>query len=128
MPKANRTCYCCGRGYYYCPSCYDENRDPKIYIMFDSEKCMDIFNTLTDESTHVTTTQECKEKLIKMGVNKSTKLADPIRKHVDRVMAYEEISEENTQTDITKVYKNTKKIEKQRTRKSSLNTENSEVI
>ena len=56
MSKANRTCYCCGRKYYYCPSCNDDRRDPKIYTMWDSELCKEIFNTLTDESFKKITT------------------------------------------------------------------------
>lgn len=89
MPKANRTCYCCGREYYYCTSCPDDRRDPRIYVMWDSESCREIFNVLTSESTKKITTLECKEKLIELGVTKETALKENVRKHVDRVMSYE---------------------------------------
>ena len=69
MPKANRKCYCCGREYYYCPSCPDERKDPRIYIMWDSEVCKEIFNTLASESTKNITAKECKEKLIEFNCN-----------------------------------------------------------
>ena len=87
MPKANKKCYCCGREYYYCPSCSGERKDPRIYTMWDSETCRDIFNTLVNESTKKITTLECKKKLIELGVNKDTVLKDSVRKHVDRVMS-----------------------------------------
>ena len=91
MSKPNRTCYCCGRKYYYCPSCPDESKDPKIYTMWDSELCRDIFNVLVDESTKKINTLECKNKLIELCVDKNTVLKESVRKHVDRVMAYEEV-------------------------------------
>lgn len=90
MSKANRTCYCCGREYYYCPSCTGENKDPRVYTMWDSELCKDIFDALVSESTKKVNTKECKDKLIQLGVNKSTILKESVRKHVDRVMAYKE--------------------------------------
>lgn len=90
MPKANRTCYCCGRKYYYCTSCPDDRRDPRIYVMWDSELCREIFSVLSNESAKKITTLECKEKLIELGVTKETVLKESVRKHVDRVMSYEE--------------------------------------
>ena len=94
MPKANRTCYCCGREYYYCPSCPNDRKDPRIFTMWDSEICKDIFETLVSESTKKITTLECKEKLIKLGVDENTVLKDSIRKHVDRVMGCNEIEKD----------------------------------
>lgn len=157
MPKANRTCKCCGKKYYYCPSCSDEKRSPQIYIMWDSELCKDIFRTLTDEGLKKITTAECKQKLIELGVNENTVLLDSVRKHVDSVMSYEdvvvdevvgipivdvvddiivdtaveeEIKEETVETDVQAVseIESIKKVNKTRTRKSSLkDKENSEV-
>lgn len=146
MSKTNRTCYCCGREYYYCPSCSSERKDPKIYSMWDSELCRDIFNTLVKESTKKITTLECKKKLIELGVDKNTILKDSVKTHVDRVMEYKEIenteeqvdeianlenvlvedfqsqSEENPENEVVKTTRRTK------VRKSSLkNKENSEV-
>ncbi len=106
MPKANRTCYCCGRKYYYCPSCNDDRRDPKIYAMFDSELCKEIFSALTDETFKKITTSECKGKLIKLGVNENMVLNAPIRKHADKVMSYKEVIKpviESVKNDIEEV-------------------------
>lgn len=139
MSKANRTCYCCEREYYYCPSCPSENKNPNIYTMFDSELCRDIFNTLVSESTKKITTLECKKRLVEMGVNENTVLKASIRKHVDRVMSCEEekfieneINVESTEEVVTIELVEEEKINKAnktRTRKtsSSKNKKNSEV-
>lgn len=152
MPKANRTCYCCGKKYYYCPSCSGERKDPRIYTMWDSELCMEVFNLLTNESLKKITTLECKKRLIELGVNENTVLKDSVRRHVDRVMSYEEevvennIAEKNTD-DLEEINKTEKRVydevtdksviietkvesikKHKRTKKSSFkNVENSEV-
>lgn len=119
MPKANRTCYCCGRKYYYCTSCPDDRRDPRIYVMWDSESCREIFNVLTNESTKKITTLECKKKLIDLGVTKETVLKENVRKHVDRVMSYEEeivkVKEvvSDSVSEETIILEETKQVEKQ---------------
>lgn len=152
MPKANRTCYCCGKKYYYCPSCSGERKDPRIYTMWDSELCMEVFNLLTNESLKKITTLECKKRLIELGVNENTVLKDSVRRHVDRVMSYkEEIVENNVVEKIHDSLEETNKTEEKvknevtdesviietkadnikktkRTKKSSFkNVENSEV-
>ncbi len=102
MPKANRTCYCCGREYYFCPSCPSDRKDPLIYTMWDSEICKDIFNTLVKESTKKITTKECKDKLIELGVEKVVINKESVKKHLDRVMNYKDVKDvtlEVTETD-----------------------------
>lgn len=109
MSKANRTCYCCGREYYYCPSCPGERKNPSIYTMWDSELCKDIFNVLVSESTKKITTSECKNKLIDLGVNKNTVLKDAVRTHVDRVMSHQEVEVEVV---VNQAIEETQKVEK----------------
>lgn len=90
MAKANRVCYCCGREYYFCPSCPKDKKDPQIYTMWDSEECRDIFNTLSSESLKKITTKECKEKLIELGVDKIEINKESVKNHINRVMNYTE--------------------------------------
>ena len=102
MAKANRVCYCCGREYYFCPSCPKDKKDPQIYTMWDSEICKDIFNTLVKESTKKITTKECKDKLIELGVEKVVINKESVKKHLDRVMNYKDVKDvtlEVTETD-----------------------------
>lgn len=99
MPKANRTCYCCGREYYFCPSCPSDRKDPLIYTMWDSEICKDIFNTLVKESTKKITTKECKDKLIELGVEKVVINKESVKKHLDRVMNYKDVEDVVLETE-----------------------------
>lgn len=105
MPKANRTCYCCGQEYYYCPSCPGDKKDPQIYTMWDSEVCKDIFNTLSRESLKKITTKECKENLIELGVDKIEIKKESVKNHINRVMSCEDIKDikiektENVETE-----------------------------
>ena len=113
MAKANRVCYCCGREYYFCPSCPKDKKDPQIYTMWDSEVCKDIFNTLSSESLKKITTKECKEKLIKLGVDKIEINKESVKNHINRVMNYtedikeakeiEEVKEETTVLEASEV-------------------------
>ena len=91
MTKANRICYCCGREYYFCPSCPKDRKDPQIYTMWDSEICRDIFNTLSRESLKKITTKECKEKLIELCIDKVEINKESVKNHINRVMSYEDV-------------------------------------
>lgn len=103
MPKANRTCYCCGREYYFCPSCPSDRKDPLIYTMWDSEICKDIFNTLVKESTKKITTKECKDKLIELGVEKVVINKESVKKHLDRVMNYKDVEDVKSNIEVIDV-------------------------
>lgn len=46
MAKANRTCFACGKEYYYCPSC--DNTGETWQIMFDCEDCQKAFMIASD--------------------------------------------------------------------------------
>ena len=101
MPKANRTCYCCGREYYFCPSCPSDRKDPLIYTMWDSEICKDIFNTLTKESTKKITTKECKNKLVELGADKVEINKESVKRHFDRVMSYTDVEDVKNDVEVT---------------------------
>lgn len=95
MPKANRTCHCCGKKYYYCTSCPDDRRDPQVYVMWDSEHCKEIFTILTNEAVGKLSTLDCKNKLIELGVNKNTEFAENVKVHVQRIFECEDKKEGN---------------------------------
>ena len=95
MAKPNRTCHSCSSKYYYCPSCQDDNRDPRIYIMWCSERCKNIFNILTDETLKKINTSECKEQLTKMGVTSGDGFRDGVKTHISRILNYNEPIIEN---------------------------------
>lgn len=45
--KDNRTCFCCGNKYSYCPSCANDVNKPSWYLMFCSEECKEVNATLS---------------------------------------------------------------------------------
>lgn len=117
MPKANRTCHCCGKKYYYCTSCPDDRRDPQVYVMWDSERCKEIFTILTNEAVGKLSTLDCKNKLIELGVNKNTEFAENVKVHVQRVFECEDKKEEE------KNVLNTKNVNKKTVAKKDSNVE-----
>lgn len=89
MSKANRECHTCKTKYYYCPTCPDDSRNPRIYVMWCGERCAKIFNLLSDETFNNITTAECKEELLKLNITEKDNLKDNIKKHIQRVMESE---------------------------------------
>ena len=90
MAKQNRICHTCGKGYYYCPSCPNDKRDPQIYIMWCGDRCKQIFGLLSDETFKKITTAECKDELIKLGVTADEKFKDGVMTHAERVLSFTE--------------------------------------
>lgn len=90
MAKANRECHTCSTKYYYCPTCPDDNRNPRIYVMWCGERCAKIFNLLSDETFNNITTAECKEELLKLNITEKDNFKDSIKKHIQRVMESEQ--------------------------------------
>lgn len=105
MPKTNRECYCCSKKYFYCPSCPSDMKKESFYNMFCCERCSKIFKTLTDETFDHITISQCKEKLIEFGVKSDEIFKDNIKKHIEKVMAYEDV---NTDVDIINATQSTK--------------------
>lgn len=90
MAKQNRICHTCGTGYYYCPSCPNDRRDPQVYIMWCGERCKKIFGLLSDETFKKITTAECKDELIKLGVTAGDNFKDGVKTHAKRVLNFTE--------------------------------------
>ena len=90
MAKANRECHTCSAKYYYCPTCPDDSRNPRIYVMWCGERCAKIFNLLSDETFNNITTAECKEELLKLNITEKDNLKDSIKKHIQRVIGSEQ--------------------------------------
>lgn len=85
MAKTNRECYTCGQRYYHCSTCPSETKKETFYNMFCSERCSQIFKTLTDETFKRLTTSQCKDQLLKLNVSANENLKDGIKKHIAKV-------------------------------------------
>ena len=83
--RANRTCYTCGKEYYFCPNCPNETRTEVFYHMFCCEHCSKIFKLLTDETFKHITTKQCKDELVKLGVSPNEKFKECINRHIKEV-------------------------------------------
>lgn len=105
MAKQNRICHTCGKGYYYCPSCPNDKRDPQIYIMWCGDRCKQIFGLLSDETFKKITTAECKDELIKLGVTEDENFKDGVMTHAKRVFSFTEplIKEEVVIAEVNEV-------------------------
>ena len=99
MAKQNRICHTCGNGYYYCPSCPNDKRDPHIYVMWCGERCKKIFGLLSDETLNRITTAECKNELLKLGVTVDDTFKDGVKAHAERVLNFVELVVEEVATE-----------------------------
>ena len=48
MAKPNRTCFCCGKPYHYCPHCPEFDGSPSYLNTWCSERCSVTFETLSN--------------------------------------------------------------------------------
>lgn len=115
MAKQNRICHTCGNGYYYCPSCPNDKRDPQVYVMWCGERCKKIFGLLSDETFNRITTEECKNELLKLGVTKDDTFKDGVKAHAERVLNFVELVTEEVATaeinEVEKVYDAVEQVE-----------------
>ena len=62
MARKNRTCFCCGKNYSYCPDCSRVDAlKPSYFADFCSEECMTIWKTATKYNMGKLTKSEAKE-------------------------------------------------------------------
>lgn len=108
MAKYNRTCHTCSTKYYYCPTCPDDVRDPKVYTLFCGEKCQSIFLTLAENGSGKVDAETCKKNLLTLNITENDKMSDDVREHFNKIMATElkedikEIKEEVVNTTYKK--------------------------
>jgi len=85
--RVNRNCFCCGIGYYYCPTCED-NRDLETWhIMFHEENCKKIFKICTDDFLKYTTRQETIELLNGCDLSHIDNLNKDIIDQINEILA-----------------------------------------
>lgn len=89
--RTNRTCYTCGKEYYFCPNCPSETRTEVFYHMFCCERCSKIFKSLTDETFKHITTKQCKEELVELGVSPDSKFKECINRHIKEVFNHSDL-------------------------------------
>ena len=72
-----RTCFCCGKAYHYCPHCDVDRDKPSWYFIFDSDNCRKVFDACQRYSTGECNAEQTRQKLDKRDLtNKSDFLPD----------------------------------------------------
>lgn len=72
-----RTCFCCGKAYHYCPHCDVDRNKPSWYFIFDSDNCRKVFDACQRYSTGECNAEQTRQKLDKCDLtNKSDFLPD----------------------------------------------------
>ena len=88
MAKVNKSCRTCGSEYHYCPSC--DYKEPGYKQFVCSEKCYNIWNTLSRNGVGLAMTQETLDALERIPMPST--LQPGIRAHIDRLWAEMEVA------------------------------------
>lgn len=94
-------CFCCGKAYNYCPNCSkDKDKDPRIFTMFDSEKCKNIFDTLVSKSLGKISDDECIDKLIELDIDTNEIKKESVKSQIEALLESRPVEEESKTEEI----------------------------
>jgi hypothetical protein len=98
----NRTCFTCGQKHSYCPTCYDDRLLESWHILFDSENCKNIYDTINRHFYKHITTEEAVEILNKCDLSNKDNFVDDIKKDLDNIYVSYEDNKKVTSKQIKK--------------------------
>lgn len=64
MKSTPRICLCCGKEYYYCPHCREDENKPTWMMAWDTLECREVFTILSHYNSKDISKEEAKEKLL----------------------------------------------------------------
>ena len=70
MANSNKKCVICGKHYSYCPHCGEAKRLPSWMMIFCSDDCNTIYNTVVDWNEKKISTEEAYNKLSNINLHK----------------------------------------------------------
>jgi len=85
MAKSNRQCYLCKVKYDYCPDC--GRHDPTYMAKFCSTNCRDIFQTLSRYGVGLISSEECREYIDMLDLNKKDSYEESVINTINKVYA-----------------------------------------
>lgn len=85
--KKQRTCFCCGTAYHYCPNCAEDANKPNWYFIFDSENCRDIFNICQKYSTGEYDAIQARHMLDKCDLTHKSNFRSDVKKVIKEIFA-----------------------------------------
>ena len=99
--KNNRTCVCCGKEYYFCNTCADQNKEPRWKAIYCSDNCRKIFTTITDYNYKEMTKEQAIENLnaCDLNGNYKTSIANAIKTLVDTNKSAKQSNTEKESTE-----------------------------
>ena len=83
--QKQRTCFCCGKAYHFCPNCAEDADKPSWYFIFDSENCKNIFNICQRFSTNAIDAQSAAQELDKCDLTNKTDFLPDVQKVIKKI-------------------------------------------
>ena len=96
--KNNRKCVCCGKEYYFCPSCSSSAKEPSWKTIYCSNNCRKVFMTVTDFNYKEITKEQAVENLKKCDLNYPFKAS--IKLAVNALVNQDQKKEEKTKEKV----------------------------
>lgn len=83
-----RTCFCCGKTYKYCPNCEDDQNSETWHFMFDSENCKIIFDALQKYSCGDISKEKCAKILNSCDLSEKDSFHENILADINSVLSF----------------------------------------
>lgn len=101
----NRKCLICQTEYEYCPSCAEHRKLPAWRSIFDSDKCLNIYNVIVEFRENRMSAKVASKKLKALGVSDNyDNYSESTIKILNRIFAEENsVKEETKETKIEEI-------------------------
>lgn len=104
MSAKDRTCFCCGKTYQYCPQCKEYDPTETWKFLVHSQKCLDVYNVWQAYRGKEMTKEEAANVLKALNVDEILKANTPVVPVLKEILDIK---------DITPVIEKTEEVEKQ---------------
>ena len=91
---SKRVCRTCGATYDYCPGCAKSAGKPEWMLLWDSEECKNVFESLTAYNLEKLDAEGVKDALKEAGVTSYDKYVPRIRKQLQKIVPAAELKQQ----------------------------------
>lgn len=91
---SKRHCLTCGAEYEYCPGCARSAGKPEWMLLWDTEECMKVFDTVSGYNIKNIDADGVKSALIEIGVTNYDKYIPRIRKQLQKIVPAAELKQQ----------------------------------
>ena len=109
MGQTNRICKTCGKAYYYCSNCDKSISSPQWMLMWDTENCKTIFETVSNYAQGIDSKEVARKKLEKCDLKMKYAFNKNIARLVDEIMAKDSVHQETVAPKVTEPNEDTTK-------------------